>query len=275
MFRKNVEIILSMLKDSDKVLDIGGWAKPFNRADYVIDLLPYDTRGVLGHQGPDEERFTKENWAVFDLCGRDPLPYPDKFFDFVICSHTLEDIRDPIHVCSEINRVGKAGYIEVPSRLLESIIGLESPKFTGYYHHRWLVTVENGVFTFKFKPPLLNSSWRYHFPSKRLKQLKPEEWNSWMFWQDSFRYREVITTSLSKIRRELESFVIENNGYPSWKYLIAPLSSPKTAIEKKVMSSTVLAPIAIKLLGKAFAESISKRKESDAFWESIPEITST
>ena len=46
-------------------------------------------------------------------------PFPDKTFDFVVCSHLLEDVRDPITVCRELCRVGKAGYIETPSRIRE------------------------------------------------------------------------------------------------------------------------------------------------------------
>gem|GEM_PF-6800036 len=32
-------------------------------------------------------------------------------FDFVVCSHTLEDVRNPGRGCEEILRVGKAGYL--------------------------------------------------------------------------------------------------------------------------------------------------------------------
>ena len=37
------------------VLDIGGWAHPFNRANYVMDLAPYVTRGF------HTRRFAKNN----------------------------------------------------------------------------------------------------------------------------------------------------------------------------------------------------------------------
>ena len=41
----------------------------------------------------------------------------DDQFDLAICVTTLEDIRDPIWACHELNRVARAGYVEVPSRL--------------------------------------------------------------------------------------------------------------------------------------------------------------
>jgi ubiquinone/menaquinone biosynthesis C-methylase UbiE len=43
-----------------------------------------------------------------------PYPFPDKHFDFLICSHVLEHLKDPVRTCSEFSRIAKAGYIEVP-----------------------------------------------------------------------------------------------------------------------------------------------------------------
>ena len=107
--------ILRELPDDALVLDIGGWGKPFPRADWVVDVKDYATRGVYGSE-PGEERFGLKTWVQRDICAAEPLPFEDEQFDFVVCSHTLEDVRDPVWVSSEINRVGRAGYIEVPSR---------------------------------------------------------------------------------------------------------------------------------------------------------------
>ena len=99
--------ILERLRDEDLVLDVGGWARPFARANWVIDLLPYDTRGLYGYEQGDSgsERFSADTWIQRDICAREPWPFENDQFDFAICSHTLEDIRDPIWVCDEINRI--------------------------------------------------------------------------------------------------------------------------------------------------------------------------
>ena len=68
----STERIMAMLSDNDLVLDVGGWAAPFNRANWILDLMPYETRNVLmpaGH-GPGEERFTAETWVQRDFCDR-------------------------------------------------------------------------------------------------------------------------------------------------------------------------------------------------------------
>src|SRR5689334_18962407 len=45
MFEPNVQRVLQLISADDVVLDIGGWASPFNRANYVMDAFPYETRG--------------------------------------------------------------------------------------------------------------------------------------------------------------------------------------------------------------------------------------
>jgi hypothetical protein len=50
------------------VLDVGGWAKPLPRADWVLDLMPYETRGAYGTSDSGPERFTTDTWIERDIC---------------------------------------------------------------------------------------------------------------------------------------------------------------------------------------------------------------
>jgi len=220
MLDMNAEAILRMLKPEDKVLDIGGWYVPFWRADQVIDLLPYETRGCGGHMrcGLSQERFTRETWTVLDISENRPWPFADKAFDFVVCSHTLEDVRNPMQACSEIIRIGKRGYIEVPSRMLESIDGLENPGYCGWYHHRWMVDIADNEINFHFKPHSIHGSYRYHFPRKFLKRMGDAERMSWLFWDDHFQYREIVTISDARVRQQMEAFVAAHGGHPRFRY---------------------------------------------------------
>ena len=43
-----------------------------------------------------------------------PYPFTDKQFDYIICTHVLEHLADPVRACQELSRIGKAGYLEVP-----------------------------------------------------------------------------------------------------------------------------------------------------------------
>jgi SAM-dependent methyltransferase len=60
------------------------------------------------------------------------LPFADKAFDFVICSHVLEHVRDPERAVAELQRVGRRGYIETPSAAWERV--------TGFDFHSWMVS---------------------------------------------------------------------------------------------------------------------------------------
>jgi hypothetical protein len=180
--------ILETLPDDAVVLDVGGAMKPFNRADWIMDALPYEQRGELGSTGGDSERFTENTWVVRDFCDREPWPFDDKQIDFAICSHTLEDVRDPVWMCSEFNRIAEAGYIEVPSRLEEQTYGFQGP-WTGWSHHRWLIDVDQNEITFVHKSSVVERA-DSHFPPEFRDTLSSEERVQTFWWHGSFGYRE-------------------------------------------------------------------------------------
>jgi len=185
--------IISELPDTVRVLDVGGGAYPCARANYVLDFQPYiggkGSRHMDGNTpktwGEGKARFSEETWITRDICEHSPWPFPDKFFDFSICSQTLEDIRDPIWVCSELIRVSKGGLIETPSRLYETCFGIESDYFTGAGHHRWIVELIEGCLTFSFKMDYV------HLPiiARRSPPLGDDRFLR-TIWKDSFEYKE-------------------------------------------------------------------------------------
>ncbi|MFH1551655.1 MAG: methyltransferase domain-containing protein [bacterium] len=206
----NISKVLSKIRPTDKVLDIGGWAKPFNRANYVLDYMPYKTRGMAskrGKFGPDKEYFSKETWIVFDICSRKPFPFKDKEFDFIFCSHTLEDISDPIWVCSEINRIGKGGYIETPSRIIESHKNIGGKwnlnrYVAGYSHHRWYVENFGNKLLFTFKNPLIHAIKEFQVNNVNEPKIMS------FFWEDNFEYEEnkINAESYKSIFADLKRF---------------------------------------------------------------------
>ena len=50
------------------------------------------------------------------------LPFKDKEFDFVIASHVAEHVEDISYFLNELSRIGKKGYIEVPTRLEDNLV---------------------------------------------------------------------------------------------------------------------------------------------------------
>jgi SAM-dependent methyltransferase len=107
-----------------KVLDVGPGHAPFKRANVSVDFV--DVPGVA-------------NLVKCDLAN-EPLPFADKEFDFVYARHILEDMFNPFPLIKEMQRVGKAGYIECPSPIAELGRGVDggSPPFRGFHHHRYI-----------------------------------------------------------------------------------------------------------------------------------------
>lgn len=256
VLKNNVDLIFKLIDSNDVVLDIGGWAQPFNRANYIIDIMPYETRGFFGCLGAKKEFFSKETWIYHDVSSSSPLPFKDKEIDFVICSHVLEDVRDPLRLCSEIIRIGRRGYIEVPSRTVESIMGLEGKHYAGYSHHRWLIEMEGSKIVFRNKPHLLHSSPRFYLPKSYPKRLKEKDKISYLLWNGSFEYEEIIQISYQKIAKELEKFVKSKFALP-YSYVL------EQDLKRMVKS------IIYKLSGKSATDADKK-----CLWDNVPDINS-
>ncbi len=225
MYEPSVWKILSILEESDQVLDVGGWACPFNRAQWVLDSEPFETRGFYRtfggppSQGGEREHFSERTWIRRDICDREPWPFADKQFDFVICSHVLEDVRDPIGVCSELIRVGRRGYVETPSRLLETCRGLEGPRTVGLSHHRWFVDYGATSLTFLMKYHFLHSHFRFSLPASFARRIPEEGRVSWLWWDEEFEFEERIIHGLGNQMSEIAGYVGARYRYSRTRFL--------------------------------------------------------
>ena len=116
-----------------KVIDVGGGVE--NKGDISIDCL-FDLKNTL-------KRNSSIKIINKDFCDKDAWSeINDKEYDYAICTHTLEDIRDPKFVISQIIRVAKKGYIAVPHKFRELSYSTH-PNHLGYPHHRWIFAFEN------------------------------------------------------------------------------------------------------------------------------------
>lgn len=112
---------------SDVVVDIGSGGEPFPHANYLVDLYPNKTQHRYNELQTNKKPFVR---AAVDY-----LPFRYKSIDFVYCSHVLEHVPNPALACEELMRVGKRGYIEVPTRLSDIMFN-----FTKIPHfHKWYV----------------------------------------------------------------------------------------------------------------------------------------
>lgn len=119
----------------DRVLEVGSGQNPSPRADVLCDRFLVD----------DTERNAQAVRIDRPFVAGDiyRLPFRDRAFDYVICSHVLEHLERPEDAVAELTRVAPRGYIETPSRVNEKVLS--------YPFHRWMVTEEDGVLRFREK----------------------------------------------------------------------------------------------------------------------------
>ena len=198
MLAASARAIEARLGPDDLVLDVGGGWDPFPRADWVLDLLEFRPGS----------RATPQTWVRRDMCDHEPWPFEDDQFDFAVCSHTLEDVRDPVHVCRELSRVARGGYVEVPSRLMEQAFGIQGP-WVGYGHHHWLIDVlPDGTLQFVFKSHALNGQPLFQVTAERYWSAPEEQRVHALFWDGEVRARERIFIG----HEEHDAYVMEVAG---------------------------------------------------------------
>ncbi|WP_287601760.1 methyltransferase domain-containing protein [Thiothrix sp.] len=108
------------------VLEVGSGGNPYFRSNVLLDAYE-ETRER--HWVP----LVSDRPTVLGFV--ENLPFKDKSFDFVIASHVLEHSPYPEKFLAELQRVAKAGYIEVPDAFMERI--------NPYHDHRLEITVRN------------------------------------------------------------------------------------------------------------------------------------
>ena len=135
------EKILNKLASSErvlKILDLGGGKNSW-LGEYVTDIID-----LYPDYSNPKVNYIKGDF--YDVTIWDNIP--DEYFDFVNCSHVLEDIRDPKFIVNMMSKKSKAGLIIVPNKY-DEIKFIESKTWLGYYHHRWIFNIlENNLFAF-------------------------------------------------------------------------------------------------------------------------------
>ncbi len=124
------------INSNELVLDIGCGGWPFKRANHLADKFPDKTTHRVEALARDDRPFFE-----VDL---ERLPFDNLGYDFVFCSHVLEHLDNPGQAIRELTRIGRRGYIEVPTRLSDILFN-----FTRLpNHHRWHGMVQGETLVF-------------------------------------------------------------------------------------------------------------------------------
>jgi len=199
----------SYFEGKGRILDLGGWFKPEPRATHVVDYLPWETRGAtLNLERLPGERFTRETWFQVDFLKADlRLPFEDKSFDIVLCGQTVEDLAAPESLLREMQRVGRAGVVECPSRLTEQTIGVRDRmgKRPGHPHHHWIVESTGRDLLLYSKGDSLLSSTATLIPlnlTDTLRNQHPEAGTVSHFWSGDLNFSMMPPTACAERARD-------------------------------------------------------------------------
>jgi SAM-dependent methyltransferase len=122
------------VKKNDLVLEVGSGGSPYFRSNILCDA--YLNTGERGYVPLISDRPTVLAFA-------EELPFKDNSFDFVIASHVLEHSENPEKFLAELQRVAKAGYIEVPDAFME--------RLTNYKAHRLEISEDGDTLVIRKK----------------------------------------------------------------------------------------------------------------------------
>ncbi len=129
-------------------------------------------------------------------------PFEDKEFDFSIASHIAEHVKYPNHFCTELSRISRRGYIEVPTPLEDNLVHGNSKA------HLWWVTFDDEKVEVVFEPqvsilPDTLSLEQLKFLREYFRRSLVTE----LYWEDDIEYRieeatisDPISTAVQKFR---------------------------------------------------------------------------
>jgi SAM-dependent methyltransferase len=120
------------------VVDIGSGEKPFWRADVFVDKLS------LGNVQRASKFDTIHDLGLFVDSDVAKMPFKTHAFDFSFASHLLEHVDDPAQVIGEITRISKAGYVEMPNGVIETIEPFGSHLWFVFRDKKKLIFIRKG-----------------------------------------------------------------------------------------------------------------------------------
>lgn len=203
------------------VLEVGSGGSPYYRANVLCDAYEETQErhfAPLIHDRPTILAFVEQ------------LPFKDDSFDFVIASHVLEHSDNPAKFLSELQRVAKAGYIEVPDAFME--------RLTHYGFHRLEVTDKDGALIIRKKKHYIQDEEVVELFKNKAQPIFPK-------WVAKFPFHFHVRYYWEKKNGGIQYKIINPEYQFDWEFPkpanSTPARSPLTAIIKQNVLAAVRA----------------------------------
>jgi hypothetical protein len=198
------------IRPTDRILDIGGSMTQHQSIyiDTLVDIIrpeeaPYNPSKLLAR------RFVKVDIT------REKLPFKDKEYDIVLCTHVLEDLPTPFPIIEEMSRVAERGLIVTPSMgedmkfkhidYTDWLTG--AVRMPGEAHHKWFFINKDGVL--EIIPKV--------YPILYTKDFQIIDWKGdkemVYVWEGRIKSEEFISLSIHKLIKRYRRFMYENGKY--------------------------------------------------------------
>lgn len=160
-----------------EVLDVGPGDLPLRIATRCFDV---------------SDRYQSSRLVPADIGNVEALPYADQEYDYVYASHILEHTEHPAQAIRELQRVGKRGYVEVPSVMLDWIMQHgEAHVGDDGKPARWMcLKIPDGIVFVERDPELLAGftdrelgTWIHRVTQYQIPLSEPERYLRDFFWR--------------------------------------------------------------------------------------------
>lgn len=158
-------------------IDVGASAEPWSYPEckVFLDVVHPNKPDVIFHEIDLQNRKELDRFVEkIQLEGK---------FDYSICSHTIEDIFNPIDVLEFLPKISKRGYIAIPSKY-DEFSKLYERKYRGNAHHKQFFDVINDELVIYPKFSFIEIDERSDEITKLYKGKELV-----IFWEDSINYR--------------------------------------------------------------------------------------
>lgn len=168
-----------------KILDLGcSFVNHWKEANHFADIDDHT------------ENFNKLNLKYTIIEPNKKLPFKDKEFDYVILSHVLEHVPNLLEFKNELIRIGKRGYIELPSKFYDNLVfGSDEPVLG----HKWWFEFNDDEKILYYTKKIdaiekfisVGTSWKFqkYFEDSFILQF---------YWEDNFELRERPSFNVEK-----------------------------------------------------------------------------
>jgi methionine biosynthesis protein MetW len=111
--KNEFKIIVNLLPIQSRVLDVGCGDGTLIEA--LIEQKSIDARGIELEENKVKQCISKGLSVIQGNAETELAQFPDKAFDFVVLSQTLQAFYQPVNVLNELLRIGKKVIISIPN----------------------------------------------------------------------------------------------------------------------------------------------------------------